>query len=86
MDLVKLEVEGGGCDVLQGASTVLAKFRPIFICEVLDATTQAWGYNVREIIQLLESFGFNWFDIRSDVSVSLTRLGNDSQIILRRLT
>ena len=70
VDLVKLDVEGGEREVLQGASTVLAKFRPIFICEVLDATTQAWGYEAREIIQFLESLGFNWFDIRSDGSIS----------------
>ena len=69
VDLVKLDVEGGEREVLEGASLVLTKFRPIFICEVLDATTQAWGYNAREIILMLQSFGFNWFEIRSDGSI-----------------
>ena len=69
VDFVKLDVEGGEREVLRGASSVLTKFRPIFICEVLDATTQAWGYKAREIIQMLESFDFNWFDIRSDGSL-----------------
>ena len=69
VDLVKLDVEGGEREVLEGASLVLTKFRPIFICEVLDATTQAWGYNAREIILMLQSFGFNWFDICLDGSI-----------------
>ena len=69
VDLVKLDVEGGEREVLKGASLVLTKFRPIFICEVLDATTQAWGYNAREIILMLQNYGFNWFEIRLDGSI-----------------
>ena len=69
VDFVKLDVEGGEREVLQGASSVLTKFRPILICEILDATTQAWGYKAREIIQMLESFDFAWFDIRSNGSI-----------------
>jgi FkbM family methyltransferase len=69
VDLVKLDVEGAEREVLGGASLVLTKFRPIFICEVLDATTQAWGYDAREIILMLQSFGFNWFEIRLDGSI-----------------
>ena len=69
VDLVKLDVEGGEREVLEGASLVLTKFRPTFICEVLDATTQAWGYDAREIMLLLRRFDFEWFDICSDGSL-----------------
>ena len=79
VDFVKLDVEGGELEVLQGASRVLTKFRPIFICEVLDATTQAWGYKAREIIQMLERFDFAWFDIRSNGLSFLTRSGNTTR-------
>jgi hypothetical protein len=44
-------------------------FCPQLICEVLDATTQAWGYKAREIILMLQRFNFNWFDIRSNGSI-----------------
>ena len=71
VDLVKLDVEGGEREVLQGASLVLTKYRPIFICEVLDAATQAWGYKAREIILMLQSFGFKWFEIHLDGSLVL---------------
>ena len=69
VDLVKLDVEGGEREVLEGASLILKKFRPIFICEILDATTQAWGYNAREIILILQNYGFNWFEICLDGSI-----------------
>jgi FkbM family methyltransferase len=69
VDLVKLDVEGGEHEVLEGASLVLTEFRPTLICEVLDATTQAWGYEAREIMLTLKRFDFNWFDICSDGSL-----------------
>lgn len=69
LDVVKLDVEGGEREVLQGASMVLTKFRPIFICEVLDAATLAWGYKAREIMLMLQNYDFNWFEIRLDGSI-----------------
>ncbi len=45
LDVIKIDVEGGEIDVLGGAAGVLAKFRPILICEVLDAATTVWGYD-----------------------------------------
>ena len=70
VDFVKLDVEGGEREVIQGASLILTKFRPIFICEVLDATTHAWGYDARKIISMLQKFDFNWFEIRLDGSIT----------------
>jgi FkbM family methyltransferase len=69
VDLVKLDVEGGELEVLQGASMVLAKLRPIFICEMLDATTQAWGYKAREIVLMFQRFDFQLFEAQLDGSV-----------------
>jgi len=69
VDLVKLDVEGAELEVLQGASVVLAKFRPIFICEVLDTTTQAWGYNAREIVLMFRRYDFRLFESQLDGSI-----------------
>jgi FkbM family methyltransferase len=69
VDLVKLDVEGAELEVLEGASMVLAKFRPIFICEVLDATTQVWGYNAREIVLMFQRFDFQLFEAQLDGSI-----------------
>jgi FkbM family methyltransferase len=70
VDVVKLDVEGGEREVLEGASLVLTKLRPMFICEVLDAASQPWGYKAREIMLILQRFDFNWFDIRLDGSIA----------------
>jgi FkbM family methyltransferase len=69
VDIVKLDVEGGELEVLQGASNILTTFRPVFICEVLDAATHAWGYEAREIILKFQCFGYSWFEFRSDGSI-----------------
>jgi len=69
VDLVKLDVEGAELEVLQGASIVLAKFRPIFIFEVLDATTQVWGYSAREIVLMFQKFDFQIFEAQLDGSI-----------------
>jgi FkbM family methyltransferase len=68
LDIIKLDVEGGEMDVLRGAAGVLAKFRPLLICEVLDATTQVWGYNARQIISTLQDEGYDWFEFTEDGS------------------
>lgn len=64
VDMVKLDVEGGEMDVLRGACSLLTRFRPIFICEVLEAATRPWGYDAREIISIFLSHDFAWFDFK----------------------
>jgi FkbM family methyltransferase len=77
VDLVKLDVEGGERDVFEGAELVLTKFRPIIVCEVLDAATSAWGYKARQIMMTLQSFDFDWFEIRPDGSVVRHEIKDD---------
>jgi len=69
-------VEVGEREVLEGASLVLTEFRPTFICEVLDATTQARGYEAREIILMLRRIEFEGFDICSDGSLIAHTIGD----------
>jgi len=76
VNLVKLDVEGGELEVLRGAPNVLTKLRPTFICEVLDAATQAWGYEGREILLKFQSHEFNCFEFRLDGSVAPHKIRN----------
>jgi FkbM family methyltransferase len=69
VDIIKLDVEGGEIDVLRGAANVFRDLRPLLICEVLDATTRAWGYDACQIIQAVQDFGYEWFDFNSDGSL-----------------
>jgi FkbM family methyltransferase len=70
IDFIKLDVEGGEMDVLRGASASLLRHRPILICEVLDLATAPWGYPAREIVSALADYGYRWFDVNRDGSLS----------------
>ena len=66
-DFIKLDVEGAELGVLKGAGAFLEhEPRPVLLCEVQDARTEAWGYPASEIIHFLERLGFAWFMIRED--------------------
>ena len=69
VDVIKLDVEGGEIDVLRGAAKVFGEMRPLLICEVLDATTHAWGYDASEIIRAVRNYDYDWFDFNFDGSL-----------------
>ncbi len=68
VDFIKLDVEGGELEVIQGAIKILTEHRPVVLCEVLDAATRPWGYAARQIILSLQAHGFNWYELNSDGS------------------
>jgi FkbM family methyltransferase len=66
-DLIKLDVEGGELEFLQGAERFLTgSRRPVILAEVQDIRTQPWGYRAKEIIRHLHERNFAWFRISSD--------------------
>jgi FkbM family methyltransferase len=69
VDVMKLDVEGGEIEVIRGGPKVFGELRPMLICEVLDATTQAWGYDAREIIDAVRNYEYDWFDFNLDGSI-----------------
>jgi FkbM family methyltransferase len=74
IDVVKLDVEGGELDVLRGAASLLNGFRPVFICEVLDAATQPWGYEAREIVSAFSQHDMVWFDFQPGGTLTLHKI------------
>jgi len=62
VDFIKLDVEGGELAVLQGAGRLLQTApRPVILSEAEDVRTQPWGYQAREILQLLASWNYRWY-------------------------
>lgn len=64
VDFMKLDVEGAEREVLLGAQGLLAgtsRRRPVILAEVQDLRTEPWGYPAREILQILDRIGYNWF-------------------------
>jgi FkbM family methyltransferase len=63
VDFVKLDVEGAEREVLRGAPYLFGTSRPVILAEVQDIRTHPWGYPAREIVQLLDRAGYDWFRI-----------------------
>jgi FkbM family methyltransferase len=71
VDFVKLDVEGAEREVLRGAVSLLhSSSRPLFLVEVQDIRTSPWGYPAREIVQLLDRAGYDWFRILDNGSLA----------------
>jgi FkbM family methyltransferase len=66
VDFLKIDTEGGEVEAFRGARTLLSHIRPLIICEVLDQVTRAWGYAAAEIMSLLRTYDYEWFDIVSN--------------------
>lgn len=62
VDFIKLDAEGGELAVLHGAPRLLQSApRPAILAEVEDIRTRPWGYQAREIMQLLARWNYRWF-------------------------
>jgi FkbM family methyltransferase len=68
VDLIKIDTEGGEVDAFRGADRLLSRVRPLIICEVLDLVTRPWGYAAADIMNLLRTYDYEWFDILADGS------------------
>jgi FkbM family methyltransferase len=66
VDFLKIDTEGGEVEAFRGAHALLSHIRPLIICEVLDQVTRAWGYAAAEIMSLLRTYDYEWFDILSN--------------------
>jgi FkbM family methyltransferase len=70
VDVMKVDVEGGELDVFRGAKRVMNEMRPTLICEALDAAAEPWGHAARDVIEAVSVFGYRWFDVQDDGSLS----------------
>jgi len=66
VDFLKIDTEGGEVEAFRGAHALLGHIRPLIICEVLDQVTRPWGYAAAEIMSLLRTYEYEWFDILFD--------------------
>jgi hypothetical protein len=69
VDFVKLDVEGGEREVLEGASLVLTGFPLLSFAKCSMPRRRLGGYQAREIMLMLRRFDFEWFDICADGSL-----------------
>jgi FkbM family methyltransferase len=63
VDFVKMDVEGGERDALRGAEQLFRRDRPVLLCEVEATRIRPWGYEPREIFELVAEWNYRWFAI-----------------------
>lgn len=66
IDLIKIDVEGGELACLQGAETVLRRFKPSLIVEIQEFSAHQAGWEVEELFQYLSVLGYEFFRIGSE--------------------
>jgi FkbM family methyltransferase len=79
VDFVKLDVEGAEREVLLGAQGLLAgssPSRPVILVEVQDLRTEPWGYCAREILEILDRAGYDWFRMLDDGGLAPIEINN----------
>jgi len=67
LDFLKIDVEGGELDVLEGARHyVLPRLAPVVMCEVSEVRTRQWDYAPSAILELMRGLGYEWFGISAN--------------------
>lgn len=55
---IKIDVEGGERDALEGAAATIARHRPLIYCEAYEKWTRAFGYGPSDLMDLARSLGY----------------------------
>jgi FkbM family methyltransferase len=58
IDFMKIDVEGAEMLVLKGAQKTIERFRPLIMIEINNATYQAAGYTVPDVIQFFKQMRY----------------------------
>jgi FkbM family methyltransferase len=65
VQLVKLDVDGFECDVLQGATTMLREVRPIFVMELAPYVLEERGATLDDLLSFFIPNGYAFFNERN---------------------
>jgi FkbM family methyltransferase len=76
VDFIKMDVEGGELDVLDGATELLSRpHRPVILTEIDDSRTAPWGYAAAAIFDFLAERDYAWFSIAQEGTLRVAPRG-----------
>lgn len=81
-DVIKIDVEGGEIDVLEGGRTVLLRYRPVIFLSVHPAHLEALGQSTEALAALIDALGYDCHDIEGGPAGDLQL---DEYLLLPRL-
>jgi len=64
VDLIKIDVEGNECLVLDGAVDVLSRYRPVIVCEIFARALVAAGRTVDDLLERFDVAGYRLETLR----------------------
>jgi FkbM family methyltransferase len=71
VDFMKMDIEGAELEAFRGAKRLLtSERRPTLVVEMADQVSKSWGYLCREKYDLLTSWGYEWYAIQPDGSLT----------------
>ena len=64
IDFIKIDIEGGELKALQGALSVISRYRPTFMIEINEVTYAAAGFTIKDIELFFSEVGYKSYEIR----------------------
>jgi FkbM family methyltransferase len=62
-DLIKIDVEGGELQVIQGGIETIKKFKPIIFAELLRKWSAAFSYSPNDVLEILQNLGYTCWGV-----------------------
>ena len=69
IDFLKCDVEGNELFVLQGGLSLLTEYKPVLLCELTRKWSAAFGYHPNDVIDLLQSIGYEIYTVGSQANL-----------------
>ena len=68
ISFLKIDVEGGELDVLNGARETVGRDRPLVLCELLEPFQQRFGHTCQDIVHFFHEYGYKAYHVQEDTS------------------
>ena len=90
--LIKLDVDGSEFQVLSGGKKLIMKSRPYIIMELAPYLYPQFGYNYKDLVRLISSYGYSFFSINPikkildlDCFIENIKNGSSKNILLNKM-